>query len=227
MKAQCPICRTRHAIPESLALSARWRAARDGRLTDYSLRTVAGRLVAEVWRNVIYDQNHNITLGTWHWQYHPIDRCCSPLPGGNALFLEQAMQIAVTSFSAHCVQIGIAIRSASNDGDNLRAETVIRAVCIHHGVTRTELLSRSRAGLFVRARWSAMLALREVGGWSYPRIAKALCRQDHVTVIRGLQSAQNHMRINPDYRDAVARVRQAAIEAKQPRRGMSTDGRRP
>lgn len=227
MKVQCPICRTWHAFSEVLTLSPDWNAARDGELTDYSLRTVDGRLVAEVWRNIIYDDNHNMTLGTWHWQYHPLDRCCGPLPGGNALFLEQAMQTAVASFSAHCTQIGIAIRSASNDDDKLRAETVIRAVCIHHGVTRTELLSRSRADLFVRARWSAMLALREVGGWSYPRIAKALCRQDHVTVIRGLQSAQNHMRINPDYRDAVARVRQAAIEAKQPRRGMLTDGGRP
>lgn len=227
MKLQCPICESWHAISDTVTLSPNWNAVRDGELTDYSLRAVDGRLVAEVWRNVIYDQNHRMTLADWHWQYHPLDRCCGALHGGNALFLEQAMQAAVAAFSAHCAQIGIAIRSLPNDGDNLRADIVIRAACIHHGVTRIELLSRSRADLFVRARWSAMLALREVGGWSYPRIAKALCRRDHVTVIRGLQSAQNHMRINPDYRDAVARVRQAAIEAKQSRRDMPTDRGRP
>jgi hypothetical protein len=105
MKAQCPICRTRHSIPESLALSASWRAARDGRLTDYSLRTVAGRLVAEVWRNIIYDQDHKIILTDWHWQYHPLDRCCGALPGGNAGSRAAAMQAAMAAFAAHCGEI--------------------------------------------------------------------------------------------------------------------------
>lgn len=105
MKVQCPICRTWHSIPESLALSASWGAARDGRLTDYSLRTVAGRLVVEVWRNVIYDQDHKMMLADWHWQYHPLDRCCGALPGGNAGSRAAAMRAAVAAFTVHCAEI--------------------------------------------------------------------------------------------------------------------------
>lgn len=105
MKVQCPICRTWHSIPESLVLSTRWKAVRDGRFTDYSLRTVAGRLVAEVWRNIIYDQNHKASLADWHWQYHRLDRCCGALPGGNAGSRAAAMQAAIAGFSVHCAEI--------------------------------------------------------------------------------------------------------------------------
>lgn len=98
--------------------------------------------------------------------------------------------------------------------NQLRSETVLRAACINHGVTRIELLSSSRAMRYVRARWSAMLVLREVEGLALLRIAALLRRQDHTTILNGIRRAKDFMRVDPDYRDAVERVRQTAIAEK-------------
>ncbi|OAN50522.1 hypothetical protein A6A04_18185 [Paramagnetospirillum marisnigri] len=67
---------------------------------------------------------------------------------------------------------------------------------------------------YVRARWSAMLVLRQVGGLALVRIAMLLRRRDHTTILNGIRRAEVHMRADPDYRDAVERVRQVALAAK-------------
>ena len=103
---------------------------------------------------------------------------------------------------------------------SIRSEAVIRAVCINHGVTRKELLSTSRAMHSVRARWSAMFVLRQVAGWSLPRIALSLRRKDHTTVMNGLKRVEDHMRVDADFRDAVGRVRLAVLATRD-----QTDGR--
>ena len=98
--------------------------------------------------------------------------------------------------------------------DQRRAEHVIKAVCTHHGVDRAKLLSRCKKAEIVRARWSAMMMLREVECWSLPRIAGVLNR-DHTTVLVGLRRAHEHMSIDAAYRDAVARVRDVATGMKR------------
>lgn len=98
--------------------------------------------------------------------------------------------------------------------NELRSETIIRAACIHHGVTRLELLSRSRVARIARARQSAMFVMRHEAGWGLQRIANLLRRSDHTTVLHGLERAADHMRVDADYRDAVGRVRLAAQNAK-------------
>lgn len=108
---------------------------------------------------------------------------------------------------------GQAEERGQHEINHLRADDVLRSVCINHGVTRTELLSRSRTRYIVRARWTAMLVLREIARWSLPRIA-ALLRRDHSTVINGIRTAITCMRDDADYRDAVRRVLADAVAAR-------------
>lgn len=104
MKAQCHICRSWNEVPALLTMPPRWRYSRaDGATVNY-LQAAEGRLLMEVWRNIEYDHNHIAVPTDWYWQYHPINKCCGQLPGGNAGTKDAAMAAAITAFSDHCSQ---------------------------------------------------------------------------------------------------------------------------
>jgi hypothetical protein len=64
---------------------------------------------------------------------------------------------------------------------SMTAAEAIDAVAAEYGVTREELVGRSRMQRFVNARQAAMVRLRSLG-FSYPEIALLLGR-DHTTVV--------------------------------------------
>jgi hypothetical protein len=214
MKHQCPICRSWNEIPTALTLSETWSRSGERGFKVYSLKAQEGPLIAEVWQNIEYDDDHKRRLTDWHWQYNPVDRCCGALPGGNAESRAAAMQAAVAAFQAHCDELRLGVAGTRK---SFHAGPVIQAACTHHGVSISELMSTSRSPRLASARWSAMMALREVGGWSLPNIANALCLRNHTTVLKGIRSAHDRMQRDPAYRNAVAMVRQAAIEAQDER----------
>lgn len=60
------------------------------------------------------------------------------------------------------------------------------------------ILSKRRDHTIVRARQAAMCALREVKGFSFPRIGRMFAR-DHSTVIHAWEKTQSLLISNPDF----------------------------
>lgn len=66
------------------------------------------------------------------------------------------------------------------------------------GVRITDVLSRNRSDPMVRARQAAMSVLRDVKGYSLPRIGRAFDR-DHTTVLHALRSVERLKAIDDDF----------------------------
>ena len=81
-------------------------------------------------------------------------------------------------------------------------DDLINATCLAFGVQRDELLSPKRTDELAQARFAAMLVLRR-RGYSFPRIAMILNRDDHTTVMHGVGRALYMERESGNYRDAV------------------------
>lgn len=92
-----------------------------------------------------------------------------------------------------------------------RPEEVIGAVASVLGMRPTDLLSRTKAPIVVRARAVACLALRDAGRLSYPEIGRVMSR-DHTTVIYAVKLARELL-AEHDPTDRAARPYVAAYEA--------------
>ena len=81
--------------------------------------------------------------------------------------------------------------------------TVIQdAVCAHFGLTRDELLSRSRAERVLWPRQAAMYLAKELTDHSLPSIARTFAGRDHTTVLHACRRVAAHIAQSPPaYRD--------------------------
>jgi chromosomal replication initiation ATPase DnaA len=84
-----------------------------------------------------------------------------------------------------------------------QAEPVIRAVARACGISYERIVSPTRKAEVADARFVAMLALRR-RGWSYPRIAVALNREDHTTIFHGVKRATVIEASDPGFAIAVS-----------------------
>ena len=76
------------------------------------------------------------------------------------------------------------------------------AACAHFGLTREELLSRSRAERVVWPRQAAMYLCKELTEHSLPTIARAFAGRDHTTVLYACKRVAAHIAVSPPaYRD--------------------------
>jgi chromosomal replication initiation ATPase DnaA len=71
-----------------------------------------------------------------------------------------------------------------NNTANIITDEVSKAT----GVSVLDIVSERRHPPFVTARHMCMVLLRELTPWSLPRIARALRRQDHTTVMHALRT---------------------------------------
>ncbi len=84
-------------------------------------------------------------------------------------------------------------------------DAVQDATCAHFGLTRAELLSRSRAERVVWPRQAAMYLCKELTTHSLPAIARAFDGRDHTTVLYACKRVAAHMASSPPaYRDIEA-----------------------
>jgi hypothetical protein len=64
-------------------------------------------------------------------------------------------------------------------------------IAIQNGITLDDIMGESRRGPVVRARWEAILVVREeFPGWSLAKIARFF-RRDHTTVIHALRKMEH------------------------------------
>ncbi|MEJ5384527.1 MAG: chromosomal replication initiator protein DnaA [Fimbriimonadales bacterium] len=87
-------------------------------------------------------------------------------------------------------------------------ERIVRVVCDELGVPREELVSSSRRGEVVQARQIAVFLAREATGESWQRIAQALGRADHTTVLHAYKQAEHRLHQDARLRERVQRLRQ-------------------
>lgn len=87
-------------------------------------------------------------------------------------------------------------------------ERIVRVVCDDLGVSHEELVSSSRRSEVVQARQIAAFLAREATGESWQRIAQALGRADHTTVLHAYKQAEQRLRQDMRLRERVNRLRQ-------------------
>lgn len=93
------------------------------------------------------------------------------------------------------------------------AADILRAVCTVFKISHDDLTGPSRLGHLVRARFAAVLLLREGaqpklnGTRSNPQIGRLLGGRDHSTIIWAHQRGRELLLRDPDFAQAVAVVR--------------------
>jgi chromosomal replication initiator protein len=76
-------------------------------------------------------------------------------------------------------------------------DAVQAATCTHFGLSRAELLSRSRAERVVWPRQAAMYLCKELTAHSLPAIARAFDGRDHTTVLYACKRVAAHIAVSP------------------------------
>lgn len=82
---------------------------------------------------------------------------------------------------------------------------IIAAASYVFGVPVEDITGRSRDRMAFRARAACALVARRIGGWSYPEIGRAVCR-DHTTVIAAEKSAIKMEKQGDVFRERVGLV---------------------
>ncbi len=98
----------------------------------------------------------------------------------------------------------------------LTLASVIEAVCEEFAISEYELTDKSRRGDIVPIRQVAAYMARELTGESWTRIAQALQRNDHTTVMHAYRQIAQRLPRDPQLRETVQRIR-SRIQRRQRR----------
>lgn len=97
---------------------------------------------------------------------------------------------------------------------------VLAATTRAFAVTRGEMMSHTRRAPVVEARHVAMYQLRTHVGWSYPRIARALHRQDHTTAMHAIDKIKGRLPLDADLRSKIRVMDGEITQALKAHRAM-------
>lgn len=82
----------------------------------------------------------------------------------------------------------------------IRAHDVIAYTAWRHGLTVEELCSEKRTRRYARARWVAIIVIRELcPHMSLPHIGRLLGGRDHTTILHGLRHGLALREVNDDF----------------------------
>jgi chromosomal replication initiator protein len=90
-------------------------------------------------------------------------------------------------------RLGVALSSMHSPS----IDAVQEATCVHFGLSRAELLSRSRTERVVWPRQAAMYLCKELTTHSLPAIARAFDGRDHTTVLHACKRVAAHIAVSP------------------------------
>ena len=90
----------------------------------------------------------------------------------------------------------------------ISVQNVIEAVAQEWRLTPADLLARGRDYPRAVARDMAYRLAAELCGLSYPRLAKAFCRDDHTTVLKGAKNLDGHLWRHGNLRYVLHRIRE-------------------
>lgn len=132
----------------------------------------------------------------------------------NVRTLEGVLTRLMAQSSLHGVPIDVelakdALRDylvdASPSSPNL--QTVLEAVCEEFGISLRDLVGKTRNGEMVPIRQIAVHTARELTGESWMKIAHALRRHDHTTVMHAYRQVERRLPRDPQLRETLHRIR--------------------
>lgn len=88
--------------------------------------------------------------------------------------------------------------------------TIQRLVAEHYKLPITAMKSKKRTAEYANARHVAMFLARSILGVSYPDIAAAFGKKDHMSAIHGFRVVSDRMPHASDFVDEVVTLRNAA-----------------
>ena len=116
--------------------------------------------------------------------------------------------VAYASLTGHPVNVSLTEQVIERLGVPLAAdrapsvERIQDATCEHFGLTREQLISRSRAERLAWPRQTAMYLSRELTELSLPQIAREFGGRDHTTVLHACRRVTDALSSTPDaFRD--------------------------
>lgn len=115
----------------------------------------------------------------------------------------------VASFKRDIIRSMVGVKE---DTDEAAILDIVTAACREFGCGYKDILSTRRSEASVKARRAVYLLAREMTGHSLPAIGRAL-RKDHSTVLHGIRRAEELVKRDPLFADAVNKVR-AAVRGK-------------
>jgi chromosomal replication initiation ATPase DnaA len=101
---------------------------------------------------------------------------------------------------------------------------IIEAAAAHFNVTVADVLGPSRLRRLVEARHVAMWLLREMRGFSLPRIAKYLHRGDHTTALHGIKHCEETPALKAAALEIMALLKEPTAEHITPAGEEAPDG---
>lgn len=134
----------------------------------------------------------------------------------NVRVLEGALTrlVALSSISGEPLSLRLAsdaLRAYLVDAPPVKApslERIVQIVCEEMGVPPSELKGESRRSEIAQARQIAVFIAREATGEPWAKIAAAIGRADHTTVLHAYKQAQQRIRNDPKLRERVQSLRQ-------------------
>jgi chromosomal replication initiation ATPase DnaA len=90
------------------------------------------------------------------------------------------------------------LSSAQGSGGTI-TDAVLENVGSVFGFTKGDLLRTARNSEVIEARFAAYWIFRRVTDWSLPRIARAMKRLDHTTIMNGILRAENLREVSTEY----------------------------
>jgi chromosomal replication initiator protein len=154
---------------------------------------------------------------------------------GNVRVLEGAMTrvLAVASLLSEPLSMPVVQRALGPDrpapasAGQPTLEAIQEAVCVVHGLTRADLLSRRRSAPVARARQQAMYLARELTPLSLAEVARAFDR-DHTTVLHATRAVAERLEPGSETAESLHRARlELGTGVPGPARCLTDPGSRP
>ena len=109
------------------------------------------------------------------------------------------INIAMEAFSDNLSDISVSSR-------DLNVKDIITSVCDYYGLTKQQLMGKSRTKNISNARHMAMYLIRKNLDYSYLKIGEEFGGRDHATVISACEKIDKLFRQNESYKKAVMEI---------------------
>ena len=109
------------------------------------------------------------------------------------------INIAMEAFSDNLSDISVSSR-------DLNVKDIITSVCDYYGLTKQQLMGKSRTKNISNARHMAMYLIRKNLDYSYLKIGEEFGGRDHATVISACEKIDKLSRQNESYKKAVMEI---------------------
>ena len=113
------------------------------------------------------------------------------------------LESALTRLAAHCELTrevptpelcnAILAKILESNKPSMSPQKLIQTIAQFYGIKHDDIMGKKRDAEIVRPRQIAMYLLREMFGFSYPKIAQTLGGKDHTTIMHGFSKIEREI----------------------------------